>query len=148
MTIDRDNKAASGARHVEEQEHITAGIEVPETATMETAPSILGESTIQSESTNQGESTRTNLGSLTLSMFTKGQYVRVRVGSAHNATELYEHAYASADEANTALLDAGILSREQVPNPLEPAGTGIALGNVTAEQLEEAGLKRHLGSSL
>lgn len=136
MTIDRDNTVASGARHVEEGEHLAAGTEVPETASPESEPSV------------QGESTKTNLGSLTLSMFTKGQYVRVRVGSAHNATELYEHAYASADEANTALLDAGILSREQVPNPLELAGTGIVLENVTAEQLEEAGLKRHLGSSL
>ena len=42
---------------------------------------------------------------MTLSMFEKGQYVRVRVGSLHNATELYEHAYDSADEANTALLE-------------------------------------------
>ena len=148
MTIDRDNKAASGARHVEEQEHLAAGIEVPETSAMATEPSVGADSTNEDKSTNQDESTKTNLGSLTLSMFTKGQYVRVRVGSAHNATELYEHAYTSADEANTALIDAGILSREQVPDPLELAGTGIVLGNVTAEQLEEAGLKRHLGSSL
>lgn len=91
---------------------------------------------------------RTSLGAMTLSMFTKGQFVRVRVGNAQNATELYEHAYASADEANTAMIAAGILTQEQVPNPLEPAGTGIALDDVTAEQLEEAGLKRHLGSSL
>ncbi|MGI4831561.1 MAG: hypothetical protein ACRYFU_25770 [Janthinobacterium lividum] len=91
---------------------------------------------------------RTPLGALTLSMFEKGQYVRVRVGSAHNATELYEYAYASADEANTALIEAGILTKDQVPDPLELAGTGIQLNDVSAEQLEKAGLKRHLGSNL
>ena len=91
---------------------------------------------------------RTPLGHMTLSMFEKGQYVRVRVGSLHNATELYEHAYDSADEANTALLEAGILAKDQVPDPSQLVGTGIELTSVTAEQLEEAGLKRHLSSSL
>lgn len=91
---------------------------------------------------------RTPLGSMTLSMFEKGQYVRVRVGALHNATELYEHAYTSAEEANTALLDAGILTSDQVPDPLQLAGTGLELHEVTAEQLEEAGLKKHLGSNL
>ena len=91
---------------------------------------------------------RTSLGAMTLSMFEKGQYVRVRVGSAHNATELYEHAYDSADEANTALIQAGILTKDQVPDSLKLAGTGIQLTDVSAEQLEEAGLKRHLSSNL
>lgn len=90
----------------------------------------------------------TPLGAMTLSMFEKGQFVRVRVGSAHNATELYEHAFASADEANAALLDAGILTGEQVKDPSKVVGTGIALEGVTAEQLEHAGLKRHLSGSL
>lgn len=93
-------------------------------------------------------SVSTPLGHMTLSMFEKGQYVRVRVGSAHNATELYEHAFDSADEANTALLDAGILTKEQVPDPAKVVGTGITLEGVTAEQLEHAGLKRHLSGSL
>ncbi len=93
-------------------------------------------------------SVSTPLGNMTLSMFEKGQYVRVRVGSAHNATELYEYAFESADEANTALLDAGILTREQVPDPSKVMGTGIALEGVTAEQLEHARLKRHLSGSL
>ena len=91
---------------------------------------------------------RTPLGNMVLSMFEKGQYVRVRVGALHNSTELYEHAYGSADEANTALLEAGILTKDQVPDSLKLAGTGVELNNVTAEQLEEAGLKRHLGSTL
>ena len=95
-----------------------------------------------------GSSVHTPLGSMTLSMFAKGQFVRVRIGAAHNAAELYEHAYASADEANTALLEAGILTEDQVPDPLKVVGTGIQLNDVTAEQLEHAGLKKHLGSSL
>lgn len=90
----------------------------------------------------------THLGPMTLSMFEKGQFVRVRVGAAQNATELYEHAFASAEEANTALLEAGILTADQVPDSLKVAGTGIQLKAITAEQLEKAGLKRHLGSSL
>lgn len=93
-------------------------------------------------------SVSTPLGSMTLSMFEKGQYVRVRVGSPHNATELYEHAFESADEANTALLDAGVLTPQQVSDPSKVLGTGIPLEGVTAEQLEHAGLKRHLGGSL
>lgn len=138
MTTDpMKNAAASGAAQVEEQEHLASGTEVPQTS----AANKTGQSV-------QEKSTRTNLGTMTLSMFAKGQYVRVRVGDAHNNTELYEHAYDSADEANTAMLDAGILTQAQVPNPSEPAGTGIVLHDVTAEQLEEAGLKRHLGSSL
>lgn len=100
---------------------------------------------IQAASAND---VRTPLGNMTLSMFEKGQYVRVRVGALHNATELYEHAYDSADEANAALLEAGILTKAQIPDPLKVAGTGIELKEVTAEQLEEAGLKRHLSSSL
>ena len=80
---------------------------------------------------------RTPLGSLTLSMFEKSQYVRVRVGSAHKAAELYEHAYTSGDEANTALIEAGVLTRDQVPDTLELAGTGIQLNDISAEQLEE-----------
>ena len=91
---------------------------------------------------------RTPLGAMTLSMFEKGQYVRVRVGSAHNSTELYEHAFESADEANTALIAAGILREDQIPDPSKLAGTGIQLDTVTAEQLEAAGLKRHLSSNL
>ena len=101
---------------------------------------------------NQSESfansVRTPLGAMSLSMFQAGQYVRVRVGSPHNPIELYEHAFTSADEANTALLDAGILTEAQVPDKEQIVGTGIALEEVTAEQLEHAGLKRHGGGNL
>ena len=90
----------------------------------------------------------TPLGTMTLSMFEKGQYVRVRVGSPHNATELYEHAFDSIDEANTALLDAGILTKAQVPDPLQLARTGIDRQGVTPNKQEEAGLKRHRSSNL
>ncbi len=93
-------------------------------------------------------SVSTPLGNMTLSMFEKGQYMRVRLGSAHNATELYEHAFESADEANTALLTAGILTQGQVIDPSKVVGTGIVPESVTAEQLERAGLKRHLSGSL
>lgn len=122
-----------------EQDHQEARQEAPASTSAGTAndpnPSLAGQ-------------VRTPLGAMTLSMFEKGQYVRVRVGSAHNATELYEHAYNSADEANTALIEAGILTRDQVPDPSKPAGTGFQLDDVSAEQLEEAGLKRHLSSNL
>ena len=109
-----------------------------------------GESAASPEALKDLEATSvtTPLGKMTLSMFEKGQYVRVRVGSAHNATELYEHAFDSADEANTALLDAGILTGEQVTDPSKVVGTGIVLEGVTAEQLEHAGLKKHLSGSL
>ena len=91
---------------------------------------------------------RTPLGSMTLSMFEKGQFVWVRIGSPHNPVELYEHAFDSADEANTALIEAGILTDAQAPNRTRLVGTGLHLDVVTAEQLERAGLKRHLSSNL
>ena len=73
---------------------------------------------------------------------------RVRVGNAHNSTELYEHAFESAEDANEAMLDAGILTKDQVPDPTKPAGTGLTLTGITVQQLEAAGLKRHGASSL
>ena len=85
-----------------------------------------------------GEAEETRLGDLTLSMFQQGQSVRVRVGSATASSELYEYAYESADEANTALIDAGILTPEQVPDITAVAGTGIPISGVTAEQLKRA----------
>lgn len=90
----------------------------------------------------------TLLGDLTLSMFQQGSSVRVRVGSATASAELYEHAFESADEANTALLDARVLTVEQVPDVTAVAGTGIKLTGVTAEQLMHAGLKRQQVSTL
>ena len=46
------------------------------------------------------------------------------------------------------MLDAGILTSGQVPDLNAPAGTGIALENITVQQLEAAGLKRHGTSTL
>ncbi len=80
---------------------------------------------------------------MTLTMFTQGASTRVRVGNPHNASELYELAFDSAEEANVAMLEAGILTPAQVPDPTKLAGTGIALESITIEQLEAGGLKRH-----
>jgi len=91
---------------------------------------------------------KTVLGEVTLSMFVQGASTRVRVGNAHNASELYEYAFESAEEANTALLDAGVLTAEQVGDVAKPVGTGIVLTGVTVEQLEAAGLKRHGASTI
>ena len=91
---------------------------------------------------------KTELPHLRLSMFPSGSSVRVRVGNPHALSELYECVYASADEANTAMLDCGILRREQIADMDEPAGVGIELPTLTAQQLEAAGLKRHGGGNM
>ena len=125
----------SGARQVEAAEHVNAGLTEarnlsPDGDDLENGP------------------VATMLGELTLSMFQQGSSVRVRVGSATASSELYEHAFESADEANTALLSAGILTADQVPDIDQPAGTGIHIKGVSAEQLLSAGLKRHQISTL
>lgn len=125
----------SGARQVEASEHMNSGL--TETRNLSG----------DGDDVENGPVT-TKLGELTLSMFQQGSSVRVRVGSATASAELYEYAYESADEANTAMLDAGILAAVQVPDVNVPAGTGIHLTNVTAEQLMAAGLKRHGVSTL
>ncbi|MGI4755468.1 MAG: hypothetical protein ACRYGF_01310 [Janthinobacterium lividum] len=125
----------SGARQVEAAEHMNSGL--TETRNLSG----------DGDDVENG-SVATKLGDLTLSMFQQGSSVRVRVGSATASAELYEHAYESADEANTAMLDAGILTGEQVPDVNTPAGTGIHLTGITAEQLLAAGLKRHGVSTL
>ena len=129
----------SGARQVEAAEHMTAGLtEQRDLSLDERVP----------EEGLEGGPVETMLGDLTLSIFEQGQSVRVRVGSATAPSELYEFAYESADEANTALLDEGILTADQVPDVSKPAGTGIAISGVSAEQLLRAGLKRHMVSTL
>lgn len=138
MTENQNKAAQSGAREVEEREHLGAGMEVP--------ADILIEEREPEEP--QDEPVKTELGELTLSMFDQGQSVRVRVGNAHNSSEMYEFAYGSADDANSALLDAGVLAPDQVEDISKPSGTGIALHGVTVQQLEEAGLKRHGSSTL
>lgn len=139
MTTKQDEAIASGARHVEESEHLAAGLTQPRDVSIEER---------EPEAGTDNQPVKTELGELTLSMFEQGQSVRVRVGNAHNSSELYEFAYTSADAANNALLDAGILTPEQVPDPAKLAGTGITLNGISVEQLEEAGLKRHGSSTL
>ncbi len=125
----------SGARQVEAAEHMNAGL----TETQDLSG--------DSDDVENGP-VSTMLGDLTLSMFQQGSSVRVRVGSATAPSELYEYAFESADEANTAMLDAGILTKDQVPDVMQPAGTGIHLSGISAEQLKNAGLKRQNVSTL
>ena len=138
MTNEQNQAIQSGARQVEETEHMAASLGEPADVSIEERE--------PEEGTDRP--VKTELGELTLSMFEQGQSVRVRVGNAHNSAEMYEHAFETADQANSALLDAGILTAEQVPNVMKLAGTGIVLNGITAEQLEEAGLKRHGSSTL
>jgi hypothetical protein len=128
MTNDQDIQ--SGARQVEATQHSRSGLTQPQD--------------LSSADLNElNAPAQTMLGDLTLSMFQQGRTVRVRVGSATAAAEFYESAYESADEANTALLEAGVLTLKQVPDVAQPAGTGIHITGVTAEKLLHAGLKRH-----
>jgi hypothetical protein len=129
----------SGARQVEAAEHMTAGLTEPADVSIEER---------QPEEGLAGGPVETMLGDLTLSMFAQGQSVRVRVGSATAPSELYEAIFESADEANTALLEAGILTAEQVPDVTQVAGTGIHASGLSVEQLKTAGLKRHQVSTL
>ncbi len=139
MTKPTDPAIRSGASRVEETEHLAAGLTQPrDTSVSESVP----------EDRVDEPALKTALADLTLSMFTQGSSTRVRVGNPHNPSELYEFAYGSADEANNAMLDAGILTRAQVSDPSQPAGTGIPLTGITVEQLEAAGLKRHGASTL
>jgi hypothetical protein len=137
MTSPNDPAIRSGATRVEETEHVAAGLTVPRGSP--------GEADVNEFNT---ETPEPELADLTLSMFTQGSSTRVRVGNSRNASELYEHAFNSVDEANNAMLDNGILTPDQVPDPSKPAGTGIPVTGVTVEQLEAAGLKRRATSTL
>jgi hypothetical protein len=137
MTSPNDPAIRSGATRVEETEHVAAGLTVPRGSP--------GEADVNEFNT---ETPEPELADLTLSMFTQGSSTRVRVGNSRNASELYEHAFNSVDEANNAMLDNGILTSDQVPDPSKPAGTGIPVTGVTVEQLEAAGLKRRATSTL
>jgi hypothetical protein len=137
MTSPNDPAIRSGAARVEETEHLAAGLTVPRSSP--------GEADVNEFNT---ETPEPELADLTLSMFTQGSSTRVRVGNSRNASELYEHAFNSVDEANNAMLDNGILTSDQVPDPSKPAGTGIPVTGVTVEQLEAAGLKRRATSTL
>ncbi len=139
MTNSADDAIRSGAQHVDETEQLTAGYSAPrDVSALESEPEErLGQPPIETE-----------LPNVTLSMFEQGKQVRVRVGNAHNASELYEQIYASAEDANAAMIDGDILSADQVPDTTEVAGTGITLTGITTEKLTAAGLKRRGGDTL
>ncbi len=141
MTNPADPLIRSGAAHVEEQEHLAAGLSSPQ-------PDSDDETNAALEDRVHEPMLKTELPHLALSMFASGQSIRVRVGNPHAPSELYECVYESADEANTAMLDNGILTNQQIPDMAKPAGTGIELPMLTAQQLEAAGLKRHGGGNL
>lgn len=139
MTTQADQAIQSGARHVDETAHLAAGI---------TQPEDISAAEITVEDGSEVPDLQTQLGDLTLSMFVQGASTRVRVGNALNASELYERAFETTEEANSALLDAQVLTPQQVPDTGKLAGTGIALSGITVEQLEAAGLKRHGASTI
>jgi hypothetical protein len=128
MTNPIEESIRSGAAHVEETEQLASGLSDPRQNEFEEI---------------EDPATETALADLTLSMFTQGSSTRVRVGNAHNSSEFYENSYETADAANTAMLDAGILTKTQVKNISEPAGTGIPVEGITVEKLLASGLKRH-----
>ena len=74
------------------------------------------------------------LADLTLSMLTQCSSTRLRVGNPRNASEFYEYAFDSVDEANTAMLDDRILTSDQVSDLSKPAGPGISVTGVTVQQ--------------
>ena len=140
MPNPNDPAILSGARHVEQTEELAHGYEAPKEISIEEVA--------EQDGPGGPAPVKTHLADLTLSMFPQGSSVRVRVGNPNNSSELYEHAFPTAEEANTAMLDAGILTTGQVPDSGAPAGTHIALEGITVEQLEAAGLKRHGASTL
>lgn len=124
----------SGARQVEAAEHMSSGLTEPQNIGVD-------------EGEVENGPAETMLGELTLSMFQQGSSVHVRAGSPGSIAEVYEGIFEDATEANTALLDEGILTGEQVPDRDHLLGTGIPVSGVSSEQLLRAGLKQkgHLG---
>lgn len=136
MTTKQD--IASGARRVEETEHMAAGLETPGDLAARDLNMV---SHVDAEKLTAGPSD-TPLGEAVLGMFQKGNSVQVRIGSPTNSAELYEGTFDSAEDANAALIDAGILQQSQIANPADLAGTGIHVTGLTTHQLEGAGIKR------
>ena len=134
----------SGAKHVEETEHMQAGLETPGDLAAGDSNMV---SHVDGEHLTAGQSD-TMLGEAVLAMLQQGNSVQVRVGSPTNTSELYEGRYESADEANTAMLDAGILKPEQVSDTNVVAGTGIHLRGLSSQQLQNAGLQRKSNSTM
>lgn len=142
--MSNEQAIASGAKHVEETEHMQAGLETPGDLAAGNH-NMVGH--VDAGHLTAGQ-TDTPLGEASLAMFAQGNSVHVRIGSPTNSSELYEGTFESADEANTAMLEANILSSEQVPDPGKVAGTGIKLSGLTSQQLQNAGLKRKVNATL
>ena len=140
MTTKADTAISSGARHVDESQHLATGLEqaVPARSLEEQ----------QLSSGVSREQVTTTPGDLVLSMLSQGDRVQVRVGSSFNAAETFEAVFDSAEDANSALIDAGVLTPEQSPNPSQLAGKGIALHGISTQQLVEAGLRQRSTPSL
>ncbi len=136
MTSDQEQAIRSGVQQVEERESMSAGLESPRDVTIEER---------EPEAGLEGGAVKTLMGRPTLRLFAQGESVRVRVGDAHNGSEMFEGVYGSAEEASAALLEAGVLTAEQME---DASGTGVRLEGVSAEQMEAAGLKRHGVASL
>jgi hypothetical protein len=107
MTNPLDDTIRSGAAHVDETEQMASGLSAQRHNAQEDIESSTPE---------------TALANLSLSMFTQGSSIRVRVGNAHNSSEFYEASYDSADAANNAMLDAGHLHPEAGPGYLSFGG--------------------------
>ena len=134
MTKEQRQAVESGARQVDQRQQMAAGYETPKDVSVaEREP----------EAGLPGGPVKTEMGTMQLSMFAQNGQVRVRVGDAHNGSEMWEGIFGTAEEANAALVDAGVLAKEQVKDSTEVVGTGVVLDGLTVEQLEEAGLKRH-----
>ena len=142
MTMKQD--IASGAKRVEETEHMQASLETPGDVAIGNN-NIVGHVDAQHLTAGQSD---TVLGTVTLGMFQMGNTVHVRVGSPTNSSELYEGVYDSAEDANVALIDAGILQRNMITDVVQLAGTGIKLNGLTSQQLEGAGLKHKVNATL
>ncbi len=145
MTKPPDPLIRSGIAHVEEGQHLAAGLSSSRSDSDDSTNTAL-EDRVQNGA--QEPMLKTELPHLELSMFVSGTSTRVRIGNPHAPSELYECVYESADEANTAMLDNNILGKEQIADMAQPAGTGIKLPTLTAQQLEAAGLKRHGSGNL
>ena len=137
MTTKQD--IASGAKRVEELDHMQAGLETPSDLSA-------GERPVQ-DSLTAGKS-NTLLGEVTLAMFQQGSSVHVRVGSPTNSSELYEGTFDSADEANTAMVEANILRSDQIADTTKVVGTGIHISGLSSQQLENAGLQRKVNATM
>ena len=129
---------ASGARHVDETEHLASGLEESPMAP-----------TLQEREFRDGvthDEVRTVPGKLVLTMLQNGSRVQVRVGSPYEPSNTFEGLFDSPEDAHTALRDAGVLTAEQSPDSSQ-LPTGLELENVSTSQLGEAGLQHRRSTS-